>query len=341
MSVNLTSLLSRYFLSLRMNNWSPSTLARRNYSLGRFIAWCAERGVDTPEGFSCELLEAYRRSLFHHRNHRSGKPLKFATQSSYLIAVRHWLGWLVEQGYLEHNPADKIQLPKEEHRLPASYLSLSEVETLLGAIDLTTPNGVRDRAILETLYSTAIRRSELLKLNLDDIDRQRGLVVIRQGKNRKDRVVPIGSRAISWLEKYLIEVRPLYHRDDKASDRIFLSSLGNSIHPANLSAIVRGYLNDIGISRRGSCHMLRHTAATLMLEGGADLRSLQTLLGHENLNTTQIYTHVTIQRLREVHEQTHPGASDKPATEPTQPNPAPDPPVAGPDDPGAKRPENA
>ncbi len=334
MKITLASLLPTYLTNLRMDNWSATTIDRRRYTLGRFIAWCADRSVDSPDGLAAtnDLIEAYRRSLFHHRNHRTGKPIKFATQASYLIAVKHWLDWMVEKGCLETNPAEKIQLPKEEHRLPASYLTLSEVETLLSSIDLTTANGLRDRAILETLYSTAIRRAELLKLNLDNIDRERGLVVIRQGKNRKDRVVPIGKRAIQWLEKYLQDVRPQYHQDDKPTDRIFLSSLGNPIHPATMSAIVRGYLDDVGINRRGSCHMLRHTAATLMLEGGADLRSLQTMLGHENLNTTQIYTHVTIQRLREVHEKTHPGASD---------TPPPEPPAPGSETPDEKPPESA
>jgi site-specific recombinase XerD len=205
------TLLNRYFVHLAMNNWSPRTIERRRYSLGRFICWCADRGVDSVTGFTDEVLQAYRRSLFHHRSRRTGKPIKFATQASYLTTVRHWLSWLVEGEWLETNPAERIELPKEEHRLPSAYLT----------------------------------------------------------------------------------------------------SLGNSFHPNNLTGLVRSYLTAIGITKRGSCHMLRHTAATLMLEGGADLRSIQSLLGHENLNTTQIYIHVTIQRLREVHRRTHPGASDR------------------------------
>lgn len=210
---------------------------------------------------------------------------------------------------METNPAEKLQLPKEEHRLPSSYLTLDEVETLLATVDLSTASGLRDRAILETLYSTGMRRSELIGLNLDDVDASRGLVIIRQGKGRKDRVVPIGKRALQWLEKYLLDARPALLND--SSDVLFLTTRGNRFHPVNLTSRVRGYLDAAGIQRRGSCHMLRHTVATLMLEGGADLRSIQTLLGHESLNTTQIYTHITIQRLREVHEKTHPGYQDR------------------------------
>ncbi len=308
------TLLYRYFVHLAMNNWSPRTIDRRRYSLGRFISWCADRGVDSVAGFTDEVIQAYRRSLFHHRSRRTGNPIKFATQASYLAAVRHWLAWLVEGEWIEGNPAEKIELPKEEHRLPSAYLSLGEVEMLLGSVDLSTATGLRDRAILETFYSTGMRRSELIALKIDDIDRERGLVVIRQGKGRKDRVVPIGERALEWINKYTVDVRPSLLRD--STDVLFLTSLGNSFHPNNLTGLVRSYLTAMGITKRGSCHMLRHTTATLMLEGGADLRSIQTLLGHENLNTTQIYTHVTIQRLRDVHRRTHPGASDrKPDTE--------------------------
>ena len=154
-----------------------------------------------------------------------------------------------------------------------------------------------------------MRRTELIGLRLEDVDHDRRLVRIEQGKNRKDRMVPIGSRALGWIQKYEAEVRGGLVREE--TETLFLTTLGNRFHPNNLSKLVRDYLTAVGIAKRGSCHMLRHTAATLMLEGGADLRSLQSLLGHEHLNTTQIYTHVTIQRLREVHDRTHPGASDR------------------------------
>ncbi|MCD0462257.1 tyrosine-type recombinase/integrase [Roseiconus lacunae] len=302
-------MLNRYYFHLQMNNWSPRTIDRRRYTLGRFVGWCSERGIETAADLTDEVLQAYRRSLFHHRT-KQGEPIKFATQASYIAAVRHWLGWLVEVESIQTNPADKIELPKEEHRLPSSYLTLEEVETLLGTVDVSTATGLRDRAILETFYSTGMRRSELIALKPDDIDRERGLVTIRQGKGRKDRVVPIGRRALEWIDKYIADGRP------DADGPVFLTGRGNPFHPVTLSQMVRNYLDDAGITKKGSCHMLRHTTATLMLEGGADLRSIQTLLGHEQLNTTQIYVHVTIQHLREVHRRTHPRSEDrKPDTE--------------------------
>ena len=303
-------LLKRYFTDLLMHNWAATTVHRRRYSLGLFLKWAADRGVQSVTECTPELIEAYRRHLYEHRAKRTDKPIRFATQASYLNAVKHWCGWLVEQGWLESDPSLKIKLPKEEHRLPAAYLTLEEVEMVIHSIDLTTDTGIRDRSIFETFYSTAMRRMELVNLQLDDLDCDRGLIMIRQGKGRKDRVVPIGKRAIGWLEKYLYESRPRLLKEP--SETVYLSSLGNTFNPVTLAQIVRGYFNANGITRRGACHMLRHTAATLMMEGGADLRSLQTLLGHASLNTTQIYTHVTIDRLREVHAKTHPGASDTP-----------------------------
>lgn len=163
--------------------------------------------------------------------------------------------------------------------------------------------------MLETLYPTGMRRSELAKLRIDDIDRERRLIVLRQAKNRKDRVVPIGVRATQWLEKYLADVRPTLK--NKNRDEVYLTVTGRAFHPNHLSKIVRTYVEAAGIKKRGSCHILRHTAATLMLEAGADLRCIQTLLGHASLNTTEIYTHVTIQRLRETHDKTHPAKLDE------------------------------
>ena len=184
-------------------------------------------------------------------------------------------------------------------------LTAEEVETLLNLPDVTTRLGLRDRAILETFYSTAIRCGELVELDVYDLNVERQIVTIRRGKGKKDRVVPIGVRAISWVTKYLRDVRPTFVADSGVAN-LFVSSKGHAIHPNQLSALVRKYLLQIGITQRGACHLIRHTTATLMLENGADLRSLQLLLGHARISTTQIYTHVSIQRLQDVHRKTHP-----------------------------------
>ena len=165
--------------------------------------------------------------------------------------------------------------------------------------------GLRDRAILETFYSTGMRRKELLNLLLTDLDAQRGTVFIRQGKGRKDRLIPIGERACAWIEKYLWEVRPgLATPPDQG--RLFLTVLGESFTPAGMTQLAHQYIERAGLGKSGACHVFRHTCATLMLEGGADIRYIQQLLGHASLETTQIYTQVSIRTLKAVHTATHP-----------------------------------
>ncbi len=301
----LRDLLPPYFLSLRIDNWSQQTVDRRKFSLGRFLDWAEQRECVQPQDLRRELLEPYRRSLFHHRQARNGQPLSFATQASYLTAVKHWLGWLHREQHAADDLSVAVTFPKSEKRLPGAYLTIEEVDRLLDAVDLGTPSGVRDRTMFEVLYSTGIRRFELIALELDSIDRSRGLVRIEQGKNRKDRYVPIGRRAIGWVEKYQSEIRPQWLRNP--TQVLFLSTRGNTLHPNTVNQLLRPYYVEAEIEKPGSVHIMRHTAATLMLEGGADLRSLQTFLGHEHLNTTQIYTHITLQRLREIHKKTHPG----------------------------------
>jgi len=166
---------------------------------------------------------------------------------------------------------------------------------------------IRDRAMLEILYSSGLRRMELLHLKLYDVDQKHGLVTVRQGKGKRDRVVPIGQRALAWLDLYLNSLRPEIAK--KPDDGIiFLTSNGVSFTPNHLSWLARQYVKSAAIGKNGACHIFRHTMATLMLEGGADIRYIQAMLGHVRLDTTQIYTHVSIRKLKQVHEATHPAA---------------------------------
>ncbi len=168
--------------------------------------------------------------------------------------------------------------------------------------------GLRDRAILETLYSTGIRRMEVVNLTVYDLDMERGTLMVRQGKGKKDRMVPIGERAVAWLERYLNDTRPgLVVPPDDAT--FFLTSSGEPLSPSRLTQLVREYVDAAEIGKRGACHLFRHTMATLMLENGADIRYIQEMLGHAELSTTQIYTRVSIRRLKTVHALTHPGAT--------------------------------
>jgi len=219
---------------------------------------------------------------------------------------------MVRQRLLEQDPAREMQLPRAEQRLPRHALSQSEVEAVLAQADPRTPFGLRNRAILETLYSTGLRREEALALQLGDLDRERLTVLVRRGKGNKDRFVPIGARAMAWLAKYLAEARPAL-LGDVATPYLFVTATGRRLTANQLSATVRDYLEKAGVAKPGACHLFRHTMATLMLEGGADVRYIQAMLGHVSLATTQVYTHVTITKLREVHERTHPARLFRPA----------------------------
>jgi integrase/recombinase XerD len=187
-------------------------------------------------------------------------------------------------------------------------LNVGEVESVLATPDLDDPVGVRDRAIMEVLYSTGMRRSELAHLRLHDVDVDRGTVVIVQGKGRRDRMVPIGERALAWVDRYLLEVRPALVVPPDAGV-LFLTVEGNDLTPDHLTDRIGRYVRT-ATNKAGSCHTFRHTMATLMLEGGADIRHIQEILGHVQLSTTEIYTHVSIDALKAVHTRCHPGATN-------------------------------
>ena len=180
------------------------------------------------------------------------------------------------------------------------------MEQTLAQPDINGLTGVRDRALLELLYSTGMRRAEAARLQLPEIDLNRGAVMIRPGKGRRDRFIPLGQRAGYWIERYLNEVRPkLITRLDDWT--LFLTDYGEPYENNRLSDLCQRYLRLAGIAH-GACHALRHACATHMLEGGADIRYIQVLLGHAQLSTTEIYTHVVIDKLIEIHHATHPGA---------------------------------
>ena len=224
-----------------------------------------------------------------------------------MVAVRAWFKWLARNNHVLYNPAADIELSRTEHRLPKCVLTASEAEQVINQTDISTRLGIRDRAILETFYSTGMRRMELMHLRPCDIDMERGTVVIRQGKGKKDRMIPIGDRALAWIERYQIEVRPGLLVGDSAGDVLFLTHLGKPFSPDQMSALVGQYVAAAGIGKEGSCHLLRHTMATVMLENGAGIRYIQAMLGHAKLETTQIYTRVSIRKLKEVHHGHPPG----------------------------------
>jgi len=302
----MAAYLNRYLDWLQINNYSDATIKGREHYLSVFIVWCDERSLKRPNEITKPILERYQRHLYLYRK-KDGEPLSFRSQHSHLVPVRAWFKWLTRQNHILYNPASELDLPRLEKRLPKHVLNQAEAETVLNQPDITDPLGIRDRAILETLYSTGMRRMELIGLKLYDIDIDRGTIMIRQGKGKKDRMIPIGDRALAWIDKYLTEVRSelVAGIDDGV---LYLTNLSEAFTANRLTQLVRNYVNQAETGKSGACHLFRHTMATLMLEHGADIRFIQEMLGHADVSTTQIYTQVSIRQLKDIHNATHPGA---------------------------------
>jgi integrase/recombinase XerD len=294
----------RFIEWLGVMNYSVRTAEHRARHINYFMVWAAERGLTKPREITKQILERYQRYLYHYRKD-NGEPLSTGSQRSRVASLRAFFSHLSKNNHILYNPAADLDLPRQEKRLPKHVLTIDEVETILNVADVTKPLGVRDRAILEVFYSTGIRRSELINLRLFDLDSERGTLMVRLGKGNKDRMVPIGERAIAWIDKYRYDVRPEYVPSPDP-ETLFLTHKGEAFSPARMTQMVRRYVNKADIGKSGSCHLFRHAMATQMLENGADIRYLQEMLGHAKVDTTQIYTQVSIRRLIEVHKQTHP-----------------------------------
>jgi integrase/recombinase XerD len=282
--------------------YAPDTLRNRRANLRRFALWAEEQGIQHASDITRAALERYRAAATR-RRHGLPPPLAVGSQIQALLAVKRFRDWCARTGLVAADPASSLALPRRPHQLPRAVLSAREVELVLAQPDVTTHTGTRDRAILETLYSTGIRRSELVGIRCSDVDSDRGTLWVRKGKGGRQRVVPIGERALAWIEQYRKTVRP---RPSAGEAALFASRRGSALRAHYLTDTVRRYVRAVGLGKTGSCHLLRHTMATLMLENGADVRFIQAILGHVQLSTTALYTHVSIAALQAVHRRTHP-----------------------------------
>lgn len=299
----LARYMEEHFEWMLVSGYSPETIRARRQAIRKFIAWADERGLDDPREVTRPMLERYQRHLFYYRKD-SGAALTVGMQVQYLAPLKTWFRWLAREHHILANPAADIDLPRQPKRLPRSVPSVQEVEVMLAEAEPANAQGLRDRALLEVLYATGLRRMEIVGVAIYDVDLPRGLLWVRKGKGNRQRVVPIGDRAGAWVEKYLTEARPQLIAAD--TEALFLSDYGQPIKPEQVADKVKRYLRFAGVDKPGATHLLRHACATHMLEGGADIRFIQEMLGHANLQTTEIYTHVSIDKLIAVHRATHP-----------------------------------
>ena len=222
-----------------------------------------------------------------------------------LSAIKTFFRFLTAEGHISSNPARLVDSPKVPRRLPDT-LSIDDIKKLLSAIDTESPLGVRDLAMLELAYATGTRVSELVNLKLQDLNLEAGFIRV-MGKGSKQRLVPMGAKATEAVHKYLKESRPtLTRRTSESCPYLFVNKKGQKLSRQGFWKILKGYALKAGLGKKVTPHSLRHSFASHLLEGGADLRSVQVMLGHADISTTQIYTHVSGERLRQVHEQCHP-----------------------------------
>ena len=309
----LGALVTEFCEWLAIRNYSPRTIEHYQACLVAFTTWAAERGVTRPGEVSLPVLERYQRALFQRRK-PDGAPLSTRSQAGHLVAVRALFRWAARHRRIAFDPAAALELPRLRRLLPRGVLDAGEVERVLAQPDVSTLEGVRDRAIMETLYSTAMRGQEAAGLGIFDLDYSRGTVLIRAGKGGQERVVPTADRALGWVDRYPTETRPALAVPAQDDRTLFLTGRGQPFTTKRLGNLIRPYIDAAGVTKPGACHLFRHTAATLMLEGGADLRYVQELLGHADISTTTIYTRVSIRQLKAVHTACHPGAAGRSPT---------------------------
>lgn len=283
------------YLALEAGN-SPHTVSNYLHDVRRLARYATSRGVSGPGDISEKLI----REFIYHLKDLGLSPSSIRRQIS---SIRSYFRFLVGEEYLDQDPSRRLKSPKEWKKLP-EVLAVSEVEALLAAPNPDEAMAWRDRALMEVAYSTGMRVSELVALHLTDVWFDDGLVRV-MGKGSKERIVPIGRRAVGALAVYVREIRPGL---DRGTTRgvCFLNHRGTPLSRVGAWGIIKRHAERAGLTKKVSPHTLRHSFATHLLEGGADLRAVQELLGHADLSTTQIYTHVDREYLRSIHKQFHP-----------------------------------
>ena len=274
---------------------SAHTRSAYRSDLGHFNYWLQERGIELPQ--------AGRESILDHLGWRLEQGYKARSTARLLSGLRGFYRYLLREGLITEDPTLQVELPQLGRPLPKS-LSEADVEALLAAPELDDPLGLRDRTMLEVLYACGLRVSELVSLTLEQVNLRQGVLRVF-GKGSKERLVPLGEEAIVWIERYVVEARSLL-LGGRPSDVLFPSQRGEQMTRQTFWYRIKHHARSAAITRPLSPHTLRHAFATHLLNHGADLRVVQMLLGHSDLSTTQIYTHIARARLQELHAQHHP-----------------------------------
>lgn len=305
---SLLELMAQWQAWMEMRNLSVCTVRLRLQSMGMFAAWLSERSVTMAGLVTRSMVEAHQRYLHRYRK-SNGDLMSVGGQYQRLKGIEHFFRWACRKHHIEANPAADIEYPRLGRSLP-DYFTGTELERIFAVPDINTAEGVRDRALLELLYSTGLRRSEVAHLTMMDLERGNNVVRVVKGKGGKDRYVPIGERALLWIERYLNDVRPRWSLD--AGDySLFLTPKRLPMTPSQVTSRIGRLVVKAGLSGRGSCHRFRHTFATHLLENGCDLRLIQGMLGHAGMEMTARYAQVSIKQLCAAHGAFHPSSKSE------------------------------
>lgn len=298
----LDFLLLKFTEYMRVNSFSERTIITYELNVRFFLNYLKALEIENIAEVDRRIVNDYQAEIYLQTY--KGRPLAPSSQQGRLVAVKALYRYLIKAGIVLYDPTTVIDLPRRTDSIPRNILNKKEISALLSAPNLETPLGIRDRAIFELLYSTGIRAGELRNLTLDDVDFNRGEVRINKGKGAKDRIVPLGEVASDYLEFYLKEARPKLA--PSAQTALFVTKSGRKLGKTDLSDLTERYRARAGMKKHFTPHSLRHTCATHLLKGKADIRQIQELLGHASIANTQIYTRVELTDLKKVLKNCHP-----------------------------------
>ena len=290
--------LKEYLAHIKLEkNLSKNTVSSYKNDITAFISYLKSRGIEDPSIISSNDIGGFFKTL-------NELGLSGSSSARYFSSLKGFFLYLLKNNYIIKNPIEKITAPKIAKRLPG-VLDVNEIDKILSTPDVKEKLGLRDKAILELFYACGTRVSELIDLKVNDLFFDDEIIRVF-GKGSKERLVPIGSSAIRWVKEYLKKSRPLLMKKSKSENNLFLNSRGSKFSRMGVWKIIDRYVKEAGIEKEVHPHTFRHSFATHLLEGGADLRAVQEMLGHVDISTTQIYTHVDRDYIKQIHKQYHP-----------------------------------
>ncbi len=303
--MNVVVVIAEFKHHLTAKGYAPATIEIYRKGLDQFAAWLTDHDISDIRAVTAQVMLDYRA-------HVMARPLAMETKALRLRSVRRLFEHLEQTHQLLVNPAEKIVETCRKNQKIGPTLTKEEVKKLMAQPNLSLKTHIRDRAIMEVLYSTGIRLNELLCLEVYHADLKERVLYIRKGKGNRQRVVPLGKQAAAFVKEYLEKIRPYYARKHPKERRLFLLNTGQAMTPASVRGLLLTYRRQAGISTSTSPHTLRRTCATHLLQNGADIRYIQELLGHRRLQTTQTYTKIMPREVKQMHSRTHPGVKEEP-----------------------------